>query len=251
MNPPAPKAPWIELIGREAELHQLRAALDEAFAGRGSLYVLDGEAGIGKTRLADALERIAAERGARTAWGTCQEEAAPAYWPWRSILTRLGVADGLSDQFALTDAICASIRSASGDGSAPATVLVLDDVQWADQASLRLLRLVAGQLAELPCLVTITRRISGPEDPAAGPLLDVERERVVRRLELQGLSAADIGRLMTSVTGRSTGAELTRAVAERTSGNPFFVIEIARLMRRDHASDRASTGLPARGSETR
>lgn len=238
------KAPRDELIGRDDELQQLRAALDEAFAGRGSLYVLEGEAGIGKTRLAAALERIAAGRGARTAWGTCQEEAAPAYWPWRPIIARLGVDAGLSDRFALADAICASIRTASGDASAPATVLFLDDVQWADQASLRLLRLVAGQLAELPCLVTITRRISGAEDPAAGPLHDVERERVVQRLELQGLSAADIGRLMTSVTGRSTGAELTRAVEERTFGNPFFVIEIARLMRRDHASDQDAAGLP-------
>ncbi len=118
MNPPAPKAPWVELIGREAELHQLQAALDEAFAGRGSLYVLEGEAGIGKTRLAAALERIAAESGGRTAWGTCQEEAAPAYWPWQPVLARLGVAAGMSDPFALTDAICASIRTAWGDASA-------------------------------------------------------------------------------------------------------------------------------------
>lgn len=233
------------MIGRSDELQRCRAALDDAFAGRGSLYVLEGEAGIGKTRLAAVVERVATGRGARSAWGTCQEGVAPAYWPWRPILARLGVDAGQSDRFALADAICASLRTTSGGASAPATVLFLDDIQWADQATLRLLRLVAGRLAELPCLVIITRRIPSTEGTAAGPLYDVERERVVQRLELQGLSVADVGRLMTSVTGRSTGAELARAVAERTSGNPFFVIEMARLMRRDRGSDRDSAGLPA------
>ncbi len=70
-------------VGRGAELAELRAALDDAAAGRGRLLLISGEPGIGKTRLADEFNLIAASQGARVAWGRCWEGAgAPAYWAW-------------------------------------------------------------------------------------------------------------------------------------------------------------------------
>src|SRR5688500_13342771 len=70
-------------VGREREIGELLAGLEEAAAGRGRLFVVAGEPGIGKSRLADELATEARARGARILWGRCWEAgAAPAYWPW-------------------------------------------------------------------------------------------------------------------------------------------------------------------------
>src|SRR5450755_326810 len=79
-------------VGRERELAELRAALDDVNAGRGRLFVLSGEPGIGKTRLAEEIAREAAARGMRAVWGRSWEGGgAPAYWPWVQILRALVV----------------------------------------------------------------------------------------------------------------------------------------------------------------
>src|SRR5260370_17240644 len=73
--------------GRTRELSELRAALEDSIAGRGGCFLISGEPGIGKTRLADELANHARARGVRVVWGRCwQEDGAPAYWPWRQIL---------------------------------------------------------------------------------------------------------------------------------------------------------------------
>ena len=70
-------------VGREAQLAALDAALVDAQAGRGSSFLIGGEPGIGKSRLADTFARGARDAGARVLWGKCWEGAgAPAYWPW-------------------------------------------------------------------------------------------------------------------------------------------------------------------------
>jgi len=70
-------------IGRQREMAELRAALDDALGGRGRLVMLAGEPGIGKTRTAQELAVLAEQRGALVLWGWCYEgEGAPPYWPW-------------------------------------------------------------------------------------------------------------------------------------------------------------------------
>jgi len=77
-------------VGREREFAQLRDALDEASAGRGRLFLVSGEPGIGKTRLADQIAGLATSRGIRVLWGRCWEgDGAPAYWPWIQIIRAL------------------------------------------------------------------------------------------------------------------------------------------------------------------
>jgi predicted ATPase len=82
-------------IGRTRELSELRGALEQSLAGRGSCFLISGEPGIGKTRLADELAADAASRGARVAWGRCWEGGgAPAYWPWVEIVRALVLEPG-------------------------------------------------------------------------------------------------------------------------------------------------------------
>src|SRR6266436_10358109 len=81
-------------IGREPELAELRAGLDDAIAGRGRLFLISGEPGIGKTRITNELATGATQRGARVIWGRCWEgTGAPAYWPWVQILTAIAEPD--------------------------------------------------------------------------------------------------------------------------------------------------------------
>src|SRR5438093_13204501 len=70
-------------VGRTRELAELEAGLGDALAGRGRVFLIGGEAGIGKTRLVDELSSRAKDREARVLWGRCWEAGgAPAYWPW-------------------------------------------------------------------------------------------------------------------------------------------------------------------------
>src|SRR3954447_4354368 len=78
------------LLGREGELTELCRGLDESLHGRGRLFLVSGEPGIGKTRLCDELATRAAERGVTLFWGRCWEAGgAPAYWPWLEVLNGL------------------------------------------------------------------------------------------------------------------------------------------------------------------
>jgi eukaryotic-like serine/threonine-protein kinase len=74
-------------VGRERELAELRAGLADVRAGHGRLFLLSGEPGIGKTRLADEFARLAVAQATRVAWGRCWEgDGAPAYWPWIQVI---------------------------------------------------------------------------------------------------------------------------------------------------------------------
>ena len=81
-------------VGRDQEMVNLRAVVDEALAGRGGVIVISGEPGIGKTRTAQEVGAYAADEGARVLWGRCYEEqGVPPYWPW--VLATLGIALGV------------------------------------------------------------------------------------------------------------------------------------------------------------
>ena len=169
-------------VGRDAELEQMRAELEGAHSGGGRLLLVSGDPGIGKTRTAEQLATYARVRGARVYWGRCHEaEGQPPYWPWSEALRsyvrdadpvglrwELGsraadvaqivpeIADRLGDvgeppdmeteqaRFRLFDSFGDFLAGAS---SARPLVIVLDDLHWADEPSLLLLRFVARRLA--------------------------------------------------------------------------------------------------------
>jgi predicted ATPase len=161
------------LAGRDQELAVLRGWRAEALAGRGGLVVLTGPPGIGKTRLAEELAGSARRNGQRVLWGRAVEErGAPPLWPWRRILKAVGVDDdnrlisgGQSDSARSDDLVAARFRAAAsaadavtGAARAADLLVVLEDLQWADHASLFLLRELAAELPGSRLLVLATCR---------------------------------------------------------------------------------------------
>ena len=138
------------ILGRHRELEMLATWLGAARGGAGRLVLCVGEPGIGKTRLAQEVAGIALAGGTTVSWGRCVEgEGAPAFWPWRQVLRSLGVepdtvltadVESPEDRFRVFEAVARTVRgAAAGRG----LVVILDDIHWADEPSLLILRHVA------------------------------------------------------------------------------------------------------------
>ncbi|MFD9698880.1 ATP-binding protein [Lentzea sp. NPDC059081] len=202
----------MKVVGRSRELAAVRSWLGD---GAVRLVLCAGEPGIGKTRVAQEVAGHALALGREVVWGHCVETAgAPAFWPWRQVLKAVGAdPDGVlahdaevpQDRFRVFDAVAAALDR---DG----LVIVLEDVHWADEASL----LVLAHLATQPGDVLVFATFRDP-CPAVADLM-----RSAVRLDLHGLSAAEVAEL--------TGAEHAATIHELTGGNPLFVTEIARAV---------------------
>src|SRR6516162_8640904 len=183
-----PSAP--SLVSRAAELARLREAFRRAATGHGGAGVLVGEPGAGKTTLAEAAAYMAGGAGFTCAWGRCLDAAAtPAYWPWSQVLRALpdgplvqaarqrldGDTAGEEEESARQFRAYEAVAAALGEASSGAPVLaVIDDLHAADDASLALLQLLAGDLHRMPVLLLFTVRDTEPSRPldqALGELL--------------------------------------------------------------------------------
>ena len=254
-------------VGREAELAELLAGLEDALAGHGRLIFLVGGPGIGKSRLADEVIRHASARGARVLVGRCWEAGgAPAYWPWVQSLRgyireadpgtlRAQLGAGAADiaqivpelrqlfpdlpeppsleyegaRFRLFDATAEFLRIASE--SRP-IVLVLDDLHAADAPSLLLLQFLARGVGSTRMLVLGAFRDVDPipGGPLSAMLAEVAREPVTRRLSLAGLSERDVADYVEKTAAEIASPELVAALYEGTEGNPLFVAETVHLI---------------------
>jgi class 3 adenylate cyclase len=253
-------------VGREHELDRLRQAVDGALGGRGSLQLLVGEPGIGKTRAAEELATYSRVSGARVYWGRCRDdEGAPAYWPWVQAIRsyardadpvalawQLGggaaevaqlipeVAEKLdiepasgSDteeaRFRLFDSVTSLLLAAARDRP---LVIVLDDLHWADEPSLLLLRFATRELASSGLLILGTYRDVelGRHHPLARVLGEISSIEGSGRIPLRGLGVTAVERYIEMTSGSPSPPGLAEAVQEQTDGNPFFVGEVVRLL---------------------
>jgi YVTN family beta-propeller protein len=264
-------------VGRERELAALTAGLDDAFAGHGRLFLISGEPGIGKTRLAEELAACARERGADVLVGRCWEAGgAPAFWPWVQVLRarardrdreQLGaeLAAGAPDiaeivpelrqlfpdlphppaldsdgaRFRLFDSVSLFLRATA---EANPLVVVLDDLHAADEPSLLLLRFLARELEQSRLLIVAAYRDVDPtlSDPLSTAVIELAREPITRTLVLTGLDRPAVAQFIELTTDRAPAAELSAAVHAETDGNPLFVEEIVRLLAAEGRLDDAA-----------
>ncbi|HEY6778903.1 MAG TPA: AAA family ATPase [Thermoleophilaceae bacterium] len=250
MVPPAvaERSSMRPFVGRARELADLASALEEAVSGRGSLVLVTGEPGIGKTRLMSELAWFGSQRGVRVATGRCWEEGgAPPFWPWMQVIRTLGgdleelvVPTGAKaaprpapaavlpegERLRLFDAVG---RFLAGASSERPIVVVLDDLHAGDEPSLLLLRFLGEVLAEARVLVVASYREA---ERRVRELSDVfaELARVGRRIPLRGLTRADIEAYVATVTGSMVSRQAVARLHEVTGGNPYFLGEVVSLL---------------------
>ncbi len=247
-------------VGRDEEIGVLVDAFDAA-PGDARFVVIEGEPGIGKTRLAEQLRLVALDRGALVTWGRSDEGgAAPALWPWlgplRSVAAHLGeplpaVADLVGDQASLVSGQADRFRYEWFESVADAleraaastpVVVLLDDLQWADETSLELLGYLARRLERGVLVVGTMRQLEmGRNDALTDALAAIARRATSRRLRLRGLTEEATSELLDAVAGEPASPEVTAAVQARAEGNPFYAIELARLIGEEGVSHVPST----------
>ena len=241
------------LVGREREVLALSAWLDAALDGRPRLVLCGGEPGIGKTRLATELVAMARAREVPTRWARAQEGAgSPPYWLWRQVLgsgderrapelsALVSGAEGGLDvatrRFELFDRVA---RRLFGEAEASGLVVVLDDLHWADQPSLLLLRHVACELHQARLMFLATHRTvaAGATQGWPAVLPDLLTEPVTEQIHLRGLSVEATTRCVSAVVDGPVSESLGRRVHGLTGGNPFFAQELGRARLASGADD--------------
>lgn len=256
------------LFGRSAELGALRAVAGAAAGGRGGLAIVSGPAGGGKSALVRHLAGELVAQGWLTATGWCPPDGgAPAGWPWAEVLDTLATVEAPAPELAALisrmrgvdpgpvdgDPAVARFRLQRAVGSYLAqlarsrpVLVVLDDIQDADDQTLALLTRLAPDLAESAVLVVATMR--DREDAAWPPRLVAALAELARhlpaRVSLGGLDAVAVGELVRSVCTAPVDDETAAELARRTGGNPFFVTECARLLEAEGPAA-ATTAVPA------
>ena len=267
----------LPVVGREREAAVLSGVLDRALSGHGQVLLVSGEAGIGKTRLAGLLADQSTGRGSLVVWGRCFDwEGAPAYWPWIEILRDLSVllddeclaaaigchggqlfslVPALRDRvsrgvdpivgslelarYELFDAVSQFFRSIA---RRQPVVVILDDIHWADESSLLLLQYVTQHIDSSRIVIGTTLR---EHDVDRARLLndvfaDVSRLPWTNHLQLHGLAEREVKSLAKLLSGRTPPAELVSSVWQSTDGNPFYVVELLRLIASNDWSDGGS-----------
>lgn len=248
------------LVGRDAELAQLRALLNAVPAERGRLVLISGEAGIGKSALVEAFSAAAQERGVLVLSGACYDLAtAPPYGPWMQITEGWRAIDVLPDLPAFVDDPQAlaevsgveGLHEALGNTMQEAAarvplVLVLEDLHWADQASLELLRFLARRLSGLPLTILATYRDVDltPADPLYRLLPQLVRESRALRIMPRRLTPADVEQLVQSryPLAEEERARLVAWLDHFAEGNPFYIEELFYSLEYERVLYRDDTG---------
>src|SRR5215471_2729773 len=240
----------VALIGRQEPLEVLTGLAAAVTQRRGSLVMVRGAAGIGKTRLVEELAQTATGWGLDVAWSACWEgSAAPAFWPWIHLLRDLGLDDAAdrldagsgssgvpeprSARLALLDGVARDLAEAVRERPA---LLVIEDIHWADPGTMLVLRVVADRLATAPMLlVTTLRDQEPPADLAvANDIAVIARQATV--VDLRALTLEEVAELASALSSGADPADLYR----RSGGNPLFVQELVRL----HESEGSLIGVP-------
>ncbi|MGI9097406.1 MAG: ATP-binding protein [Solirubrobacteraceae bacterium] len=247
-------------VGRDAELVRLHEHWTRVRGGAHSAVVIGGEPGIGKTRLASELARAVYQEGALVLYGRCDEGLVVPYQPFvealRPYARRVGLdrlraelgdltpelarllpelaglgepirGDPESERFALFEAVAALIEAMTHERRA---LLVLDDLQWAANPTLLLLRhlLRSERLRDVLVLCTYRQTELDLGQPLAQLLAELRRDAGAECLSIRGLDEPAIAALVEAAVGHplQERAELVHVLGAQTAGNPFFLREL-------------------------
>jgi DNA-binding winged helix-turn-helix (wHTH) protein len=252
------------MVGRERELALLRSGLDDAGASRGRVFLISGEPGVGKTRLADEVASAAQAKRMALMIGHCSEyDEAVAYLPFveilenfvdrapsleslrtalgaqgselarllpklRSILPQLPPALDLPPAQARRHLFNSFFEFAGRIASEQPTLIILEDLHWADDSTLSLLDHLTQRLADLALMVIGTHRDAelNVTRGLARTLEMLLRGRLATRVKLNRLPHNEVAAMLKSLTGKSPPASMVNEIHAETEGNPFFVEEL-------------------------
>jgi len=264
-------------VGRHTCIDGLRSDLDAASRGAGRIVLLAGEPGIGKTRTAQEVARIARAAGHRVFVGKCRERGdTVAFGPWVTVLRAFmdsdetrgvvrsapsaareiaplvpevatlwqdspepGWLDAPRSRVLLFDAIATLFRRAAAERT---LLIVLDDLQWADTSSLLLLEFLSRELREARAVIVGTIR-GGALDrssPLARVVETITQEDLGRLIELDGLAPADVARWVEASTGETAPDDIVGGLHERSGGNPLLVGQLLDMLSAEGGWDSAS-----------
>ena len=261
------------IVGRERELASLLSGLDEAAAGRGRLmFLVSGEPGIGKTRLADEIAAVAETRGLAVLLGHCFEEEAVPFLPFVEMLERFverirepeQLRRELAEEGPELARLLPKLRRILPDlpppldlppaqarrhlfncffdfaariASQQPTLMIVEDLHWADDDStLSLLDHLARRLSDLPLMLLGTYR-DAEADLSRGlakTLEDLLRGRPATRMKLKGLPRDEVATMLNGLSGKSTPGGVVGEIFAETEGNPFFVGELFRHLEEEN-----------------
>jgi serine/threonine protein kinase/tetratricopeptide (TPR) repeat protein len=254
-------------VGREPELKQLQSAFDGAISGQGALMMVTGEPGIGKTALCEQLSTYVTLRGGRTLVGHCYE-AGSLSLPYLAFVEALrsyvlsrdpkdlkeelgsGAADVARIISEIRERLKIKLRSQkdpeeeryrllqgvseflSNAAAVQPMLIVLEDLHDADKGTLEMLTHVSRNLTGARLLIVGTYRDVEVDrsHPLSAALAELRRVSTYGRVQLRGLNADEVRRMMESITRESVPWGLAQAVHRQTEGNPLFVQEVIRYL---------------------
>jgi DNA-binding SARP family transcriptional activator len=258
------------LVNRQAELDTLQQSFDALQSGVGRIVLLEGEPGIGKTRLTEELAHFAGMSGATVLWARCHDaEGSPAFWPWSQIVRNSlrttspnDLREDLGDAAGPIAQVVPEIRAILPESSVVPElnpdearfrffdsmtmflvrlsechplVLIIEDLHWADRSSLMLLEFLADEIAQRRIMLVITCRAStvGDTVPLIRALERLNRSRATQRVQVTGFQIDDTERYSRLIAGRPLPENLVETIYQRTNGNPFFLREVVQLLARE------------------
>lgn len=217
------------VVGRERELALLDDAMRAAMGGSGRVLLVRGEPGIGKSSLARAAWAGAAALGLNAVWGRASEaEGAPPFWPWRQVVDIDAETFAAGDRFvAFEEVVHRLVEGADQTGA----FVVLDDLHWADPGTVALFVHVAHAIENSRLVLLGTYRDTEPgRTDLVRSLSGLAGRSWVTFVRLAGLCDVDVARQLAAVTRTSVDEATVSRVVRRTRGNPFFVVELGRVL---------------------
>jgi predicted ATPase/DNA-binding SARP family transcriptional activator len=260
-------------VGRGDDLERLSEIWEEVGSGVGQIVFLGGDPGVGKTRLATEFAQRAHASGGGVLYGRADEQGTLAFGPfveglrhWAINASAAEVEEGLGanapvlarlvpeitirlasspspdvdlGRDRLFDAVTGTLAAISTERP---TLLVIDDLHWADAGSLLMLRHIARSPHQARLMVLATYRETEPTDLLSATLADLGRERLYERLHLAGLSVQEVTELIASIRDRGPEPNLGEAIHAETDGNPFLVEALVDHMADSDTWPRATVG---------